>query len=265
MWCILEIVPRTMEKQDELGQKFDSSSAKNDGSSSVISECEEDSNIHPFVTNQEKLQRILHSHKFQVFIITLVVVDCLLVITELILDVRLLEHHEEGRKIDETAPHVLHYMSIAILSIFIIEISVKVYAFRLEFFRHKLEVFDAFVVFLSFSLDVAFRDEGSITNAFGLFIMLRLWRVVRILNGVVLSVKTQAEHKLHKERQMKEGIEQELMKCRDYANALEMEVELLRGLLKQHGIKEIPSSVVNNSEKSNVISVVAEVNHMQPV
>lgn len=253
-----------MEKQNELGQKFDSSSSKNDGSSSVISECEEDSNIHPFVTNQEKLQRILHSHKFQVFIITLVIVDCLLVITELILDVKLLEHHEDARKLNETA-HVLHYMSIAILSIFIIEISVKVYAFRLEFFHHKLEVFDAFVVFLSFSLDVAYRDEGSITNAFGLFIMLRLWRVVRILNGVVLSVKTQAEHKLHKERQMKEGIEQELMKCRDYANALEMEVELLRGLLKEHGIKEIPSSVVNNSEKLNVISVVAEVNHTQPV
>lgn len=74
-------------------------------------------------------------------------------------------------------------MSIAILSIFIIEILFKIYAFRIEFFRHKLEVFDAFVVFLSFALDVGFQEQQTVSNGIDLIIILRLWRVARILNG----------------------------------------------------------------------------------
>lgn len=80
---------------------------------------------------------------------------------------------------------------------------------------------------------------------------------------MVLSVKTQSEHKLLKERQHREAVEQELAKCRLYTNALEQEVEMLRSLLKKHDIKEVPPSVVsNNTPQQNTISVVAEVNQI---
>lgn len=81
-----------------------------------------------------------------------------------------------------------------------------------------------------------------------------------------MSVKTQSEHKLLKEKQHREAVEQELTKCRLYTNALELEVEMLRSLLKKHDIKEVPPSVI--SEKApelNTISVVAEVNQIPPV
>ncbi len=71
-----------------------------------------------------------------------------------------------------------------ILSLFMIEIMVKLWAFRLDFFRSKLEVFDALVVIISFCLDIAFLGHGEGVNAgVGLLVVLRLWRVTRILNG----------------------------------------------------------------------------------
>lgn len=74
-------------------------------------------------------------------------------------------------------------MSIGILSVFLVEIIIKIYAFRLEFFKQKLEVFDAIIVIVSFALDVAFAKMEGIQSGIGLLIMFRLWRVARILNG----------------------------------------------------------------------------------
>ncbi len=74
-------------------------------------------------------------------------------------------------------------MSIGILSIFMIEIIVKIFAFRLDFFKSKMEVFDAIIVIVSFILDVYFASEEGIESAGGLLIIFRLWRVTRILNG----------------------------------------------------------------------------------
>ena len=79
-------------------------------------------------------------------------------------------------------------MSIGILSVFLIEIIVKVYAFRLEFFKQKMEVFDAIVVIVSFALDVAFANEEGLSSGLGLIVLLRLWRVTRILNGKFYTV-----------------------------------------------------------------------------
>ncbi|XP_035233692.1 voltage-gated hydrogen channel 1-like [Stegodyphus dumicola] len=166
-----------MEKFENGNKSIEQLNFKDDGSSSVLSDTEEDPSLRPLLTFRERLCKLFESHKFQVGIVALVVIDCLIVIAELILEVK---HHELH---DSLAPHVLHYMSIAILSIFIIEILLKIYAFRTEFFRHKLEVFDAFVVFLSFALDIGFQEQETVSNGIDLIIILRLWRVARILNG----------------------------------------------------------------------------------
>ncbi|KAH9377031.1 hypothetical protein HPB48_010235 [Haemaphysalis longicornis] len=139
---------------------------------------------------------------------------------------------------------VIHSLSIFILSLFLVEIVVKLYAYRLRFFSHKLEVFDAVVVIISFALDVAFRDPESAANGAGLIIVLRLWRVARLLNGIVLTVKTQAERQLMRESKLREKLMEDLLKNRDYSNALEQEITSLRELLRSHGITELPPTVV---------------------
>lgn len=232
------------------------SSNKDDGHVSIITD-ETESDLQPYSTFRERLYKRLHSQKFQIIVISLVIFDCLLVIGELMIDLEIVVLHEDHHVV----PHVLHYLSIVILSIFLVEIAAKLYAFRLEFFHHKLEVFDAIVVILSFSLDIAFIDTVDVRNGTGLLIILRLWRVARILNGIVLSVKTQAEHKLMKERQLREAVEEELSKCREYCTALEKEIESLRVILKDNKITELPPTVMDKpAVHCHTISVVAEVN-----
>ncbi|XP_054717174.1 voltage-gated hydrogen channel 1-like [Uloborus diversus] len=247
-----------MEQLNNVSKSIEHLNLKDDGSSSVLSDTDEDPSIRPLITFRERLCKLFDSHKFQIAVVALVIIDCLIVITELILEAK----HDELH--NRMSMHVLHYMSIAILSLFVVEILLKIYAFRTEFFRHKLEVFDAFVVFLSFALDIAVQEEQLMSNGIDLVIILRLWRVTRILNGVVMSVKAQSEHKLLKERQLKEGLEQELSKCRLYTNALEQEVETLRLLLRKHGIGLPPSVISDKETHQTTISVVAEVNQIEP-
>jgi len=76
--------------------------------------------------------------------------------------------------------------------------------------------------------------------------------------GIVLSMKTQSEKKIAKERSLKQAAEEELVKFREYCTAQEREIEALQLLLTQHGIE------FQKMEKPNLpvrtIDVVAEVN-----
>ncbi|KAH7958890.1 hypothetical protein HPB49_006132 [Dermacentor silvarum] len=211
---------------------------------------ESDVDIRPLVTFREKLSALLHSTKFQIAIVALVVLDCLLVITELLVELEILKLHEHSYIAPKASiyyclnKYIIHSLSIFILSLFLVEIAAKLYAYRLSFFRHKMEMFDAAIVIISFGLDVAFRDPESAANGSGLIIVLRLWRVARLLNGIVLTVKTQAERQLMRECKLREKLMQDLLKNRDYCNALEQEISSLRELLHSRGITELPPTVV---------------------
>ena len=81
------------------------------------------------------------------------------------------------------SPKVFHYLSLALLTFFMIELVGKLYAYRLEFFQHKFEVFDGLVVVVSFVLDIVFVAREDVLDGVGFLILLRLWRVARIING----------------------------------------------------------------------------------
>lgn len=78
---------------------------------------------------------------------------------------------------------IFHYLSLALLTFFMVELAGKVFAYRREFFEHKFEVFDGVVVVVSFVLDIVFIFHEDAFDGIGLLILLRLWRVARIING----------------------------------------------------------------------------------
>ena len=78
---------------------------------------------------------------------------------------------------------VLHYMSLTILSIFMVELIFKIGVLQKEFFHHKLEIFDAFVIVSSFALDIVSLVYEEAFAALELLVLLRLWRIVRVVNG----------------------------------------------------------------------------------
>ncbi|XP_069135621.1 voltage-gated hydrogen channel 1-like [Argopecten irradians] len=229
---------------------------KDDSNSSITTDSDEAK--QEFRTFRERLVHILHTNKFQIIIVCFVILDCLLVIAELLLDMNIvnLPDHE-----NHIAPQILHYSSISILCLFVIEIIVRIYAYRLSFLKHKMEVFDAIIVTVSFVLDIVFRSHEGPESGIGLLVVLRLWRVTRILNGIVMSVKKQAEKRLLRERRLRQACEQELTKYREYCSTQEQEIEILRGMLRKHGIEDA-NRLDNQPVVISTIDVVAEVNQI---
>ncbi|XP_066227047.1 voltage-gated hydrogen channel 1 [Saccopteryx leptura] len=180
-----------------------------------------------------KLRKLFSSHRFQVIIICLVVLDALLVLAELILDLKIIQPDK-----NDYAARVFHYMSIAILTLFMIEVFLKIFVFRLEFFHHKFEILDSVVVVVSFVLDIVLVFREHEFEALGLLILLRLWRVARIINGIIISVKTRSERQLLRLKQMNIQLATKIQHLEFSCSEKEQEIERLNKLLRQHGLLE---------------------------
>ncbi|KAM8960752.1 voltage-gated hydrogen channel 1 [Pelodytes ibericus] len=189
---------------------------------------------HPFTsayTFRDALKWLFSCHKFQIVIICLVVLDALFVLIEILLDLELVGEH-----INHVIPEVFHYLSVSVLSFFLIEIAGKLYAFRLEFFHHKFEVFDAVIVIISFIIDIVYISREDIFSAVGLLILLRLWRVARIINGVIVSVKSRAEEKIQKMERKQETLLGKVSQLELQCAQQEQEISRLQTLLQKHNI-----------------------------
>lgn len=133
---------------------------------------------------------------FHIGIIVLVLVDCILVVGELMLDFIYLSekcqnkakssnhsgHEAEENHVLELSIEILHFASIALLAIFVIEVFVKIYAFGKHWWNYrerKMEWLDAFIVLLSFAIDIYFVKKPNVIAEISLlFISFRLWRIV---------------------------------------------------------------------------------------
>ncbi|XP_074153562.1 voltage-gated hydrogen channel 1 [Sminthopsis crassicaudata] len=179
------------------------------------------------------MRKLFSSHRFQVIIICLVIMDALLVLAELMLDLKIIQPDK-----DNYAARVFHYLSIAILSFFMIEIALKLYVFQKEFFYHKFEILDAVIVIISFVLDIVLLFQEHAFEALGLLILLRLWRVARIINGIIISVKTRSERQLSRLRLINHQLATKIQHLEFSCNEKEQEIERLNKLLKDHGLLE---------------------------
>ncbi|XP_059160089.1 voltage-gated hydrogen channel 1-like [Physella acuta] len=138
-------------------------------------------------------------------------------------------HHHTNK---EKAEHVLHALSLAILSLFMIEVSLKVFIEGKHLLKQPAEVFDAIVVIVSFTLDVVFSFisvASAAQDAAGLMVLLRLWRVTRIINGVILSVKLDAKKKIDVMKRALRHAEHENKRLQHKVDKLERENGVLRG------------------------------------
>ncbi|XP_006640488.2 voltage-gated hydrogen channel 1 [Lepisosteus oculatus] len=195
-------------------------------------ELEPERPVEHALTFRQSLQRLFASNKFQISVVCLVILDAVFVLCELLLDLAIIKADSE-----KIAPKVFHYLSLALLTFFMVELLGKLFAYQLEFFKHKFEVFDGIVVIVSFILDIVYISHEDAFDGVGLLILLRLWRVARIINGVLVSVKTRANYKLEKLKTANEHLTQQVNDLQQRKAHMEDENNRLRRLLQQHGIK----------------------------
>ncbi|XP_077099157.1 voltage-gated hydrogen channel 1 [Siphateles boraxobius] len=184
------------------------------------------------VSFRDSLRRLYRTERFQIVVVCLVVLDAIFVLCELLIDLSIIQadHHR-------IAPQVFHYLSLALLTFFMVELCGKIFAYRLEFLHHKFEVFDGIVVVVSFILDIVYITKEDAFDAMGLLILLRLWRVARIINGILLSVKNRAHHKVQKLKEINGNLVHQVNELQERNTKMDEENARLRVLLKQHSIE----------------------------
>ena len=144
--------------------------------------------------HQQFIVHTVEKTAFHIGVIVLVLIDCALVIGELLLDFILLNekcdsknhtrssHDDKANPKLELAIEILHYGSIVLLAIFVLEVLIKIYGFAQKWWNireKKMEWLDAIIVIVSFGVDIYFLEKPSVIGEISLlFISFRLWRIV---------------------------------------------------------------------------------------
>ena len=107
---------------------------------------------------------------------------------------------------------------------FLIKVCFKIYFTWDHFIKHKIEIAAAIIVFISFILDLVFLNDDAVGGLvgklislspdvlkyLGLLTLLRLWRVLRVINGFILGAKQAADKRVHEQKRRVEELEKEL-------------------------------------------------------
>ncbi|XP_036381883.1 voltage-gated hydrogen channel 1-like [Megalops cyprinoides] len=182
-------------------------------------------------TFRDAMRKLYSCERFQVSVVCLVILDAVFVLCELLMDLSIIAV-DDGH----IAPRVFHYLSLSLLTFFMVELAGKIFAYGREFFRHKFEVLDGVVIIVSFVLDIVYVSHEDAFDAVGLLILLRLWRVARIINGVLVSVKNRTHHKVQKLREANNHLSHRVNELQQCIARAEQENIRLRTLLQSHGI-----------------------------
>ena len=203
------------------------------------------------LTFRDKVKRILESHQFHTAVIVLVIIDCLCVAIELILDFMEKEskspmsahldviksnhsllnssenlhhqpvhHHSNTHMIIEILEKVLKYTSLSILGFFVIEITFKIAFIPKVFVKNKFEIFDAVVVIISFATNLFLFFYKHIVYSIGaLLTILRLWRITEIINAAILAIENRHEIKVKKLKNTIRLLEEENKRLRQLVSS----------------------------------------------
>ena len=115
------------------------------------------------LTWQQKIRKFLTSNYFHIIVIVLVLLDSFCVTVELVID---METSKENHAV-EVVEKVFKYLGLTILTVFVVEITLKILFNRHEFLHSKLELFDAFIVIVSFVVDLVFLNNKHAITALG--------------------------------------------------------------------------------------------------
>ncbi|KAG2116757.1 uncharacterized protein F5147DRAFT_674285 [Suillus discolor] len=170
---------------------------------------------------RENISCVLESRRFHTFIITLIVIDATCVLADLGFTVL----SDSCAPLDEGPAwlEVLATISLAITTLFLIEIPVALWTFGVRFYspfsdvpHSTLHLFDAAIIITTFILE--FVLKGRQRELAGLLIILRLWRLVKLVGGIAVGAAELGEEtaeELEETKRQLEGTTIALAKARE--------------------------------------------------
>lgn len=244
----------------------------------------------------ERLWIALNGRSCNIIIVAIVVIQTLVIISELLIDLEYIQDPALHPKncncsVNQTsaAPYrsvklkaakaVFSYFSLAVLTLFLMEVLFRVLTGRTRFLTQGSEMLDAIIVVTAFGLDVAFfssSSEDKAKEASVLIIVLRMWRVKRVIDSIVDAEKVKLSHVINEYQREKtiaenkgevlilkvEDLEHEVAYFKEKLKKTEKELQVLRKHRKRDSSSSSSSyrhpTVTIGIETSPVISVTAE-------
>ncbi|KAG6376441.1 hypothetical protein JVT61DRAFT_2429 [Boletus reticuloceps] len=160
-------------------------------------------------TWREKVASVLESRRLHTFVLTLVVIDAACVITDIAYGFLV-----DGYPAPENPAwlEVLANLSLAITTFFLIEIPLALWAFGPKFYLPycgvplaHLHLFDAIIIITTFVLE--FVLKGRERELVGLLVILRLWRLVKLVGGIAVGAGEVEEELIEELEQTKRQLE----------------------------------------------------------
>ncbi|OCK81457.1 hypothetical protein K432DRAFT_442360 [Lepidopterella palustris CBS 459.81] len=136
------------------------------------------------------LQRFLTSKAGHYSILLLVSLDVSCIFADFVINLFTCEARSPKSGYN-TALEVLGIVSLVFSCLFMVELLASVWAFGNEYFKSKFHCFDALVIVAGFTVDILLR--GVIEEVASLVVILRLWRVVKIIEELSVGAQEQTE------------------------------------------------------------------------
>ncbi|KAM6201612.1 transmembrane protein 266 [Rhynchocyon petersi] len=180
-------------------------------------------------------QVFLLSASLNSFLVACVILVVILLTLELLIDIKLLQFSTAFQ-----FAGVIHWISLVILSVFFSETVLRIVVLGIwDYIENKVEVFDGAVIILSLAPMVAStvaNGPRSPWDAISLIIMLRIWRVKRVIDAYVLPVKVEMEMVIQQYEKAKVIQDEQLERLTQICQEQGFEIRQLRAHLAQQDL-----------------------------
>ncbi|XP_060580247.1 uncharacterized protein LOC132737035 isoform X1 [Ruditapes philippinarum] len=163
--------------------------------------------------------------------------------------------------------HAFHLGSMVILTFLVLVTYFKIFIMGKKFLHHKIEVFDAFVITVSWALDLVFWEglwAHPEDEAANIMIFILPWRVIRIVNSFVLVIQGRDLLQLKIVKQQYRGSVKRANDLKMKVELYRVEVKNLQSLSKRKGAndKEIQSCAANGAGRRRRSSLLPVLNRL---
>ncbi|XP_060608296.1 uncharacterized protein LOC132760342 [Ruditapes philippinarum] len=148
-------------------------------------------------------------------------------------------HHHHEHSIWEHVAHGMHKASITILGILFVENLTKLVCMGKAFLIKKLEVFDAIVVFISFVVDLVLLKglmNLKVQDAVFILTFLLPWRVIRVVNSLIVAVLDHEHFRLKMLYQEKKAVTAELKTLKAKEKGWDFHLKKIEHFCESEGI-----------------------------
>ncbi|XP_054444748.1 transmembrane protein 266 isoform X3 [Pteronotus mesoamericanus] len=180
-------------------------------------------------------QVFLLSASLNSFLVACVILVVILLTLELLIDIKLLQFSGASQ-----FAGVIHWVSLVTLSVFFSETVLRIVVLGIwDYIENKIEVFDGAVIILSLAPMVAStvaNGPRSPWDAISLIILLRIWRVKRVIDAYVLPVKVEMEVVVQQYEKAKAIQDEQLERLTQICQEQGFEIRQLRAHLAQQDL-----------------------------